>query len=163
VGTPSTDQTDQIPPPDTASIHIEAPPEEVWDLVADITRIGEWSPECYRCRWQGSERRPVAGAKFVGFNKVGWKRWFTRNVVEEAERGQVWAFLTRDNQTRWSYRFEAEGDGTRLTETRQLPAQRPFLPALSLKLFFGGLDSHDEHMRANIDQTLHRIKAIAER
>jgi hypothetical protein len=33
------------------SIEIAAPPEVVYDLLADITRMGEWSPECYRCVW----------------------------------------------------------------------------------------------------------------
>jgi hypothetical protein len=30
-----------------ASIDIAAPPDVIYDLIADITRMGEWSPECY--------------------------------------------------------------------------------------------------------------------
>ncbi len=29
-------------------------PELVWDLVADVTRVGEWSPECIRAAWLGN-------------------------------------------------------------------------------------------------------------
>jgi uncharacterized protein YndB with AHSA1/START domain len=28
--------------------HIDAPPEAVWALLADLERMGQWSPECYR-------------------------------------------------------------------------------------------------------------------
>ena len=27
------------------SLHMDAPPEQVWALVSDVTRIGEFSPE----------------------------------------------------------------------------------------------------------------------
>jgi uncharacterized protein YndB with AHSA1/START domain len=151
-----------LPAPDSASTHIDAPPEQVWDMVADITRMGEWSPETFHCRWVGSVRRAEPGAKFIGFNKQGWKRWATRNVVVEAERGKVFAFRTRDNNTVWTYRLELDGGGTRLTETRQLPAKRPYLPTLAIKVFLGGLDNHDDHIREGIAQTLERIKTAAE-
>ncbi|HUP73352.1 MAG TPA: SRPBCC family protein [Acidimicrobiales bacterium] len=32
------------------SIHIDASPEQVYDLVTDVTRMGEWSPETHRCK-----------------------------------------------------------------------------------------------------------------
>ena len=34
-----------------SSIDVAAPPELVYDLISDVTRMGEWSPECYRCEW----------------------------------------------------------------------------------------------------------------
>jgi branched-chain amino acid transport system permease protein len=39
---------------DSASIHISMPPEAVYRLVSDVTRMGEWSPECRRCEWVGA-------------------------------------------------------------------------------------------------------------
>jgi uncharacterized protein YndB with AHSA1/START domain len=33
-----------------ARIEIAATPEQVYRLITDITRMGEWSPECYRCK-----------------------------------------------------------------------------------------------------------------
>jgi uncharacterized protein YndB with AHSA1/START domain len=151
-----------IPPADTASVHVDASPEQVWDMVADVTRMGEWSPETFRCRWTGSVRRPEPGAKFVGFNKQGWLRWATRCVVEEAERGKVFAWRVRDNNTRWEYRMEPDGDGTRLTESRQLPAERPFLSKYAIKLFLGGTETHNARMQDSIQKTLDRIKAKAQ-
>ena len=45
-------------PHDSVTVDIDAPPERVYDLVADIGRMGEWSPECVRCSLdQGRDRR----------------------------------------------------------------------------------------------------------
>lgn len=147
---------------DTAALHIDAPPDKVWDLISDLDHISTWSPECYRVRWTGKPRGPVVGAKFLGFNKQGWRRWFTRNVVEEAEPGRSLAWLTRDNKTRWAFHLEPADGGTLLTQTRTLPNTRPFGPKLAVMLFLGGLDTHNEHMRDNMRQSLERIKAVIE-
>jgi ribosome-associated toxin RatA of RatAB toxin-antitoxin module len=36
-----------------ATVHINAPPEKVYALVTDVSRMGEWSPECVRAEWVG--------------------------------------------------------------------------------------------------------------
>ena len=58
-----------------ATIEIAASPESVYDLIADITRMGEWSPECYRCEWAGELHEPVVGARFQGHNRMGLIKW----------------------------------------------------------------------------------------
>ena len=57
----------------SASVHIDRPPAEVWAAVTDVTRMGEWSPECVAARWVGGATGPAAGAVFEGDNeaKVG--------------------------------------------------------------------------------------------
>jgi uncharacterized protein YndB with AHSA1/START domain len=147
---------------DTASIHVAAPPEVVWDLVSDLDNIRSWSPECYRVRWTGKPTGPVVGAKFLGFNRQGWRRWFTRNIVEESDPGKSFAWLTRDNKTRWAFHLEPDGDGTVLTQTRTLPPRRPFAPKMAIVLFLGGLQTHNTHMRQNMQQSLTAIKTTAE-
>ena len=37
---------------------VAARPELVWNLVADVTRVGEWSPECIRAAWLADPGRP---------------------------------------------------------------------------------------------------------
>ena len=37
------------PLPISAAVEIDAPPERVWDVVGDVTRMPEWSPELRRC------------------------------------------------------------------------------------------------------------------
>lgn len=149
------------PPPDTASVTIAAPPERVYDMVADVTRMGEWSPECYRCRWLGRRRGPERGALFVGFNRRGLARWATTNRVERAEPGRAFAFRTRETGVRWGYELAPEGGGTRLTETRDVSGARHLLIRLTGP-FVGGADRHADELRAGMRETLARIKAAAE-
>lgn len=148
-------------PVDQVSVTVEAPAETLWDMIADVTRMGDWSPECYSCRWTGRRRAPVVGARFVGFNKRGWARWITTNEVVEAERGRAFVFRTRETGVRWGYRFEPEGTGTRVTETRDLSGARTFLIRLAGP-FVGGVEGHAEELRAGMRQTLERLKAAAE-
>lgn len=142
-------------------MRIEASAEDLWDMVADVTRMGEWSPECYRCRWIGKERHPIVGAQFLGMNKRGWKRWMTPNKVIEADRGKTFAFLTVGNNNIWGYRFESDDDGTLVTEFRQLPAKRPWY-ALAALQFLGGAKRYDEGVPDGMRKTLERLKAVAE-
>ena len=44
------------------SLEIDASPLAVYDLVADITRVGEWSSECTGCERLTTERGE--GARF---------------------------------------------------------------------------------------------------
>ena len=46
-----------------AEVVIAARPELVWDLVADVTSVGEWSPECIRATWLGEPGRPTPRAQ----------------------------------------------------------------------------------------------------
>jgi len=149
-------------PVDEATVHVDAAPATVWAVVSDLARLPEWSPECTGIRWYGSPRGAEVGAKFLGFNKQGWKRWATRNRVEAAEPDRTFGWLTVDNKTRWDYLIEPDGDGSAVTLRRTLPTSRPFVPAMAVKLFLGGYDTHDEHMRDNIRQSLDRFKAVVE-
>ena len=35
------------------TIDIDAPPEQVWALITDVTQMGRRSPECRSCKWLG--------------------------------------------------------------------------------------------------------------
>jgi hypothetical protein len=52
-----------------ARVHIDAKPAELYDLVTDVTRMGEWSPECVRCVWLDGATGPAVGARFRGSNR----------------------------------------------------------------------------------------------
>jgi uncharacterized protein YndB with AHSA1/START domain len=64
-----------------ARIEIAATPEQVYRLITDITRMGEWSPECYRCKWLSGSGAAVPGARFRGYNKLGPFRWQTTAFI----------------------------------------------------------------------------------
>ena len=62
---------------DSVTIHMSAPPEQVWDLVSDVTRIGSYSPETFEAEWIDGATGPAVGAKFRGTNENGKKQWKT--------------------------------------------------------------------------------------
>jgi len=111
--------------PATASVTVNATPEALYDLVTDIPKMGRLSPECTGGKWLGGATGPVVGAKFRGTNKRGRIRWSTVNRVVEAERGKVFAFETDGSGARWTYRFEADGEATVVSESREMFKARP--------------------------------------
>lgn len=44
-------------------ITIAAPAEQVWALLSDVERMGEWSPECYQVHWLADARSPQLSAR----------------------------------------------------------------------------------------------------
>jgi len=111
---------------DSVSIEIDAPAARIYDLVADLPRMGEWSPECQRVEWTDGKTGPVPDARFVGHNRggpFGLMRWSRHGRVLTAERGRELAFVTEEGgreSTLWRYRFESIGDRTRVTESYEV-------------------------------------------
>lgn len=105
----------------SATVTIARPPHEVWAAIADITRMGDWSPECIAARWSGGATGPAVGADFEGDNvaKVAGrtvKKWTTSAKVTACEPGSVFEFVA-EAYTTWRYEFAADGAGTRVTES----------------------------------------------
>lgn len=150
--------TSTTPTDDVAEIDIAAPPEQVWDLVSDVTRMGEWSPECFRCSWVGGATGPTVGARFRGWNRQGPLRWATTSSVVESARGEVFSFVTKQSAATWTYRLTATPDGgTHLVETR-VDGDKPLIA----RAFFRVVPGRAERQRDGMVQTLRRIKASAE-
>lgn len=142
----------------SATTTIQATPEEVYDLVADITRMPEWSPETYRTHWVGGATSAAPGARFRGWNKKGPVRWCTDPVIDVADRGRELTFTTTffgvGRLTTWSFTMAPADGGTTVTETWQSHA-KPLE-----RVFSGG---RAEDLQRGMEQTLARIKAAAER
>ncbi|HYI61458.1 MAG TPA: SRPBCC family protein [Acidimicrobiales bacterium] len=146
------------PSDDRAEIDIAAPPEEVWDLVADVTRMGEWSPECYRCEWLDGGTGPRVGGSFKGWNRQGPLRWATTSTVLESERGEVFSFVTKESAAQWAFHLSpTSGGGTHLVETRT-DGDKPLLARIFFRIVPGRADRQRDGMQA----TLGRLKAAAE-
>lgn len=103
------------------SVVVAADPETVYDVVADVTRTGEWSPICEACWWdEGDEPGsdgPREGAWFTGRNVTPNRTWETRSLVVAADRGHEFAWLVGGKFARWGYVLRAVDGGTELTET----------------------------------------------
>lgn len=147
---------------DEVGLEIEADAELLYDMVSDLPRIGEWSPECERVDWEGDVTVPVRGTTFVGHNAVGPGRrihYSRHGEVLAAERGREFTFVTDEGgrpSTLWRYRFEPTANGTRVTEgyeVRWIPTWARILDV--------PLNRHKELLRG-MRTTLERLKAAAE-
>jgi hypothetical protein len=144
------------------SIFIRRSPEDLYDMVSDVTRMGEWSPVCKRCWWDEGESLRV-GAWFTGHNETPDRTWETRAEVVAADRGRQFAFVVGGTWTRWGYTFAATDDGTRVSESWE------FLPGgiVRFEERFGDdalaqLDDRRAAARRGIPETLAALKRVAE-
>jgi uncharacterized protein YndB with AHSA1/START domain len=141
---------------------ISAPAEQVWAMVADVTRMGEWSPENEGGEWIGDATGPQPGAKFRATNRNGKRTWKTLATVADADPGRQFSFRVSVMGLKvadWKYSFEPTATGCRVTET--WTEQRPgfFKPIARLAT---GVADRATHNRAGMEQTLERLAAAAE-
>ena len=141
---------------------IRADAGDLYALVADIERMGEWSPETESCAWTKGATGPAVGASFKGTNRNAKKRWTTSAKVVVADPGRAFAFDVTAGPfkvARWAYTFEPTPDGCRVTET--WTDQRGRIATWAGKPASGVADRAD-HNRATMEQTLERVAAVAE-
>jgi hypothetical protein len=156
---------------------IAASTGDLYAMVSDVTRMGEWSPVCRSCEWdtgaaaEGSAAA-IVGAWFTGHNVDEGREWDTHCEVIAADPGREFAFAVAGTFVRWTYTFEptvvagSEGGrvGTALTETWE---PQPDLLAF-YALQYGEdqvqavLDARAATAKAGIAATLAAIKAAAE-
>ncbi|WP_436700745.1 SRPBCC family protein [Nocardioides sp. BYT-33-1] len=149
------------------TVHMKAPVEEVWALVSDVTRIGEFSPETFEAVWTHGATGPAVGARFKGHvkrNGVGPVYWTPCTVTKAVEPGSngegVFEFavgLDGNALNTWGYRMRPVDGGTSVTEYFRLT------PAWYLRgywLVLGRLRgrTNERGMRT----TLERMKAVLE-
>ena len=106
----------------SASIDVDRPVDVVYAMVTDLTRMGEWSPECRWCRWDEGAG-PRVGAWFTGHNERDGREWDTHCEVVVADPGRAFAFKVSGSWIRWSYGFESIDGGTRVTESWDFTAE----------------------------------------
>lgn len=141
---------------------IEAPPEVVYDLLSDVTRMGVFSPENTGGEWLDGATGPAVGARFRGRNRLGSLTWSTKPTVTVAEPGRRFGFEVPGRSTStWTYTFDPLPEGVRVTESMRQDRVTPF-PIRFLQRRAGVTD-RAEHLRAGIALTLDRVAAVAER
>ncbi len=50
---------------DEVRLVMKATPEDIYDVIADVTRMPELSPEVVECRWLDGATGPEVGARFA--------------------------------------------------------------------------------------------------
>ena len=149
-------------PPLEASIHIDAPPARVWEIVSDQRRMNEWSPETWRQKFFGDEIG--VGTRSININKRKGFFWPTASKISEFEPEKRIAFFVSGSSTTWSYDLAPNGGGTTVTERRELKGgRRSVASKVTAALALGGVAEHDAELLAGMEETLARIKAEAER
>jgi hypothetical protein len=145
-----------------AGEHVAFPPETLYDMIADLPRMGEWSPENNGGEWVGGATGAVVGARFRGRNALRWRRWSTIATIETASRGERLAFtvsVAGITGARWTYEFTASGDGTDVIERWE---DRRVAPLRAISGLLSGAQDRGAHNLQGIKQTLAALKRSAE-
>lgn len=147
-------------PPLEASVDIAAPRPAVWEVVSDLRRMGEWSPECLRMQVFGAPRE---GAWAVGLNRRRLAVWPTTSRITRWEPAYAVAWRVFESGAEWTYELHEAPLGTRLTERRTLPpAGMHRFAAVFARVFLGGATGHDAELLDGMRTTLLRIKVAVE-
>ena len=147
---------------DQVSVWMDAPPARVWDLVTDVTRIGEFSPETFEARWTRGSTGPEVGAFFKGHvkrNGVGPTYWtlckVTRCETEKAFEFAVGTAAITVNS--WGYELEPKDGGTLVSEYFRME------PSIATRLYWTVLGAlRGRTNRKGMRTTLERMKAVLE-
>ena len=118
------------------TIHIDAPASLVYDLISDLTRMGEWSPECERVSWRGG--------------------------ATTAEKGRHLAFdvfIGPAAISHWEYFIVPDDDGSGCTVAEEWTDRRGAASRAISERILGDRRSHN---RSGIRQTLAALKRSAE-
>ena len=156
-------------PTGQVTLDIAAPPQAVWDLVTDVTRIGEFSPETFEARWTRGSTGPEVGATFKGHvkrNGIGPTYWsgcrVTRCEPPTDTAEGVFEFCVGTDDVavnNWGYRIAPDGSGgSRVTEYFRPETKLPFRIYWALLGWSRG-KTNEKGMRT----TLERMKAVLEK
>ena len=145
----------------SATTTIAAPISAVFAAVTDVTRMGEWSPECVACRWVGDATGPAVGAKFEGDNvaavgPITLKRWTTTSEVVDIEPNASFEFIAEGYST-WRYEFAEREGATVVTESFSYPPYSGWQ-----KFVYGRLLNRSKGMTTGMQATLDCIKESLE-
>lgn len=151
------------------SVTVGAPPERVWALVSDVTRVGDWGGECVDAQWEGSAGGPEVGARFRGRQVREGRTWETSSVVTEVEPGVSFGWAVGDPvnaSATWRYELAPDGSGGTVLRYRAVMGPGPSgltaviakAPDSEERIIADRLKEHERNMTA----TLEAIKRAAE-
>lgn len=143
-----------------AQIDIDAPAAKVWELVSDLDRMPQWSPQCRLMKAFGGPLRQ--GSKTINLNRRKFLYWPTTSQITEFIPGKKLAFRVNTNGTVWSYELEPTETGTRLVESRHAENGVKPLANMTVNALFGGVPNFEGELVEGMNQSLARIKAAAE-
>jgi uncharacterized protein YndB with AHSA1/START domain len=142
-----------LPKSGQVSVEVDATPEQVWTLLTDITRAGEWSHETQGGEWLDGADGPAVGACFRGRNQNGRTKWSRQCEVVAADAPRTISWRTvptkvvyRDS-TIWTYELEPTGTGCRITQRFEVVMLGPIVD----RLFYAIIPAHRDRSAALAD------------
>ncbi|MEU7145385.1 SRPBCC family protein [Nocardia sp. NPDC046473] len=137
-------------------------PQQVYELIADVTRMNEWSPESAGAQWLTGDPGAV-GSTFRGDNRRPWIRWSTICTVTAADPGKRFAFAVRASGrpvATWEYEITARPGWCEVVE-RTVDQRSLFLKMFSVLTTVHGRRSMRN--RRTMEQTLTALARFMER
>ena len=144
------------------SITIDRSPEDLFDLIADVSKMGRWSPVCTGGSYD------EGGEWFTGTNAMGDATWETRCRVVARDRGRQFAFINhglegRVEMVRWGFELRpVAGGATEVTQTWQVLPDYGSGLGLDEAATRDVLEMMKDAALQGIPQTLAALKADAE-
>ncbi len=144
-----------------AEATIDAPPDRVWALLADVGRMPDWSPELLKMLplKRGGLR---LGQWYLGINRRKAAIWPTRSVVAVLEPGRSLGWDTRSSGARWIWEISPAGASTHVVHRRPVPSSLTLMSKAFAGAFLGGNGGHADELEAGMATTVARLKAAAE-
>lgn len=149
---------------DTVERYIQASPEDLYGLVADVTRTPELSPEVTACEWLDGATGPAEGVRFRARNHAGrGPGWHNTPVIIVADPGREFAFSRTEKGAGtivWRYVFTPQGTGTRVTESYAVTTPVTLFGWFIIGVVYGNKDRRSD-LRRGMTQTLERLATLA--
>jgi len=143
-------------------VTVDADLDAVWDVVLDVTRVGEWSHECVGVAWLDGATTATPLARFRGRNKQGVFRWGrVCEIIAVKPYELVWRTVPTSlypDSTEWKIRIQRTGNTTEIEQSFRV-IRVPKLLALAYGIL---LPAHRERTAALV-QDLRRLGDIAAR
>jgi uncharacterized protein YndB with AHSA1/START domain len=136
---------------------VAASPERVYELVSDLPRMGEWSPENTGGSWTKGATGPTVGAKFKGTNALGKHKWTTDVTVTKATPGEEFAFDVKAGGMKvagWGFSIEPADGGSKVTHYWD-DHRNAVVAKITGKAL--GVPDRASHNKASMEQTLDGI------
>jgi ligand-binding SRPBCC domain-containing protein len=150
---------------DSVERFIQASPESLYDLISDVTRTPERTPDVASCEWIDGATGPAVGARFKSINSLGrGPKWSNKPVVTVADPGREFSFTRTEpfaGTILWRHQFVPEGTGTRMIESYEVIKPVTIVGWFIIDTLYGMKDRRSE-LRASMEQSLERVAELVE-
>ena len=150
-----------LPKSGQVEVVTNATPEAIWEIVSDITRVGDWSHECKAGVWVDGATSSRPGARFKGSNKNGRQSWTRSNEILSADAPHELSWRTVPSRlypdsSIWTITLEPVDGGTRIVQRFEVVKLNPVLD----RLFYALIPKHRDRTEA-LREDIRRLGEVA--